>query len=256
MTWDPAQYEKFKRERSRAFYDLLAQLDDVSPKTIVDLGCGTGELTAELARTWPEAHVIGIDSSPEMIAKSDAFECERLRLQVAAIEDWQPATPVDLLFSNAALHWLHDHEQQIERLASFVAPGGTFAFQMPNQFAEPSHTIIQQMRNLPEWKPLIGADRSEGYVAKPEWYLSALSKLSFDVRVWETIYYQILEGDDAALEWVKGTALRALLAKLTPEQQERFLSQCCPLYAKAYPSEEGRTLMPYRRLFVVATRKA
>lgn len=254
MTWDPTQYEKFKLERSQPFFDLLAQLDDISPNTIVDLGCGTGELTAELANKWPAAKTIGVDNSPEMIAKSAPFETPNLRFEVGSMEHWQPSQPVDLLFSNAAYHWLQDHEEQIVRLAKLVAPGGTFAFQAPNQFGEPSHTIIQGVRNSPEWKPRIGSDRSDGYVAKPAWYIHALAELGYKPRVWETIYYQMVQGEDAALEWVKGTALRPLLAKLPPEQQERFLAHCRPLFAKAYPKSEGGTLFPYRRLFVVAKR--
>jgi trans-aconitate 2-methyltransferase len=213
-----------------------------------------GELTAELAKKWPTAQVIGVDNSAEMISKSAQFATARLKFEQKLMEDWQPSQPVDLLFSNAAYHWLRDHENQIVRLAKLVAPGGTFAFQAPNQFAEPSHTIIQEVRNSPEWNPLIGSDRSDGYVAKPEWYLHALTELGYKARVWETIYYQMVPSEDAALEWVKGTALRPLLAKLTPDQQERFLSHCRPLFAKAYPKSEGGTLFPYRRMFVVAKR--
>src|SRR4051812_3631972 len=165
MAWDPAQYEKFKKERARPFFDLLAQLD-IEPQTIVDLGCGTGELTAELAKKWSQATVLGVDNSSEMIEKSKAFANEQLRFETAPMEKWAPKEPVDLLFSNAAFHRLKPHEEQIERLVGFVTKGGTFAFQAPNQFREPSHTIIQEVRNSPEWKSLIGSDRSDGYLAE------------------------------------------------------------------------------------------
>jgi len=254
MAWDPAQYGKFKAERSRPFFDLLAQLDGISPKTIVDLGCGTGELTAELRRKWPEARVLGLDGSPEMIANSAPYASERLRFEIGEIENWSPAKPVDLLFSNAAFHWLKDHEQQIKRLAGFVAPEGTLAFQAPNQFREPSHTVIQEVRNGPEWKLLIGSDQSDGYLAKPQWYLETFRELGFEPRLWETIYYHVLQGEDAALEWVKGTALRGVLSKLDRDQQQRFLAQCAEKFRKAYPKRNGGTLFPYRRMFVVAVR--
>jgi trans-aconitate 2-methyltransferase len=255
MAWDPAQYEKFKAERARPFFDLLAQLDDISPKTIVDLGCGTGELTAELGYKWPQARVLGLDSSPEMIANSAPYASKRLRFEISEIESWSPTQPVDLVFSNAAFHWLKNHEQQIKRLAGFVAPEGALAFQAPNQFREPSHTIIQEVRNATEWKPLIGSEQSDGYLAQPHWYLETFRKLGFEPRLWETIYYQVLQGDDAALEWVKGTALRGVLAKLNGEQQQRFLAQCGEKFRKAYPKENGGTLFPYRRMFVVAKRR-
>jgi trans-aconitate 2-methyltransferase len=255
MAWDPAQYEKFKAERARPFFDLLAQLEGISPKTVVDLGCGTGELTNELAKKWPQAHVLGIDSSPEMLEKARPFASAHLRFELYEMESWAPEEPVDLLFSNAAFHWLRPHEEQMRRLASCVAPGGTFAFQAPNQYREPSHTIIQEMRNAPEWKPLVGSAVSDGYLAEPQWYLDTLLAMGFTPRLWETIYYQVLKGEDAALEWVKGTALRGVLAKLNLEQQERFLAQCAGKFCAAYPKSEGGTLFPYRRMFVVAKRQ-
>jgi trans-aconitate 2-methyltransferase len=254
MAWDPAQYEKFKKERARPFFDLLAQLDDIEPKTAVDLGCGTGELTAELAKKWPQAEVVGVDNSPDMLEKSKAYASERLRFEQSAMEEWTPKIPVDLLFANAAFHWLKPHEQQVQRLASFVRSGGTFAFQAPNQYREPSHMIIQEVRNAPEWKPLIGSATSDGYLAAPDWYLDTLREMGFVPRLWETIYYQVLEGENAALEWVKGTALRGVLAKLDPEQQKRFLAQCAEKFNEAYPKAKGGTLFPYRRMFVIAKR--
>jgi trans-aconitate 2-methyltransferase len=252
MAWDPAQYEKFKKERARPFFDLLAQLDDISPRSIVDLGCGTGELTAELAKKWPQAEVVGVDNSPEMLEKSTPHTRERLRFELNDMSQWSPKSPIDLIFSNAAFHWLKPHEEQIQRLAGFVTR--TFAFQAPNQYREPSHTIIQDVRNAAEWKQLIGSATSDGYLSPPEWYLNTLREMGFASRVWETIYYQVLEGDNAALEWVKGTALRGVLAKLDPGQQKRFLAQCAEKFSAAYPKTNGGTLFPYRRMFVVAKR--
>ncbi len=254
MAWDPAQYEKFKNERARPFFDLLAQLDDISPKIVVDLGCGTGELTAELAQKWPQAPVLGTDNSPEMVEKPKPYATDRLRFELNEMAQWTPRAPVDLIFSNSAFHWLQPHEEQIQRLARFVAPRGTFAFQAPNQYREPSHTIIQEVRNAPEWKPIVGSATSDGYLAEPHWYLDALQAMGFVPRVWETIYYQVLEGDNAALEWVKGTALRGVLAKLDPERQKRFLAQCAEKFSVAYPKTGDGTLFPYRRMFVVAKR--
>ena len=254
MAWDPAQYEKFKKERARPFFDLLAQLDDIEPKTVVDLGCGTGELTAELAKKWPQATVVGVDNSPEMLEKSKAYASERLRFELNEMAQWSPKTAVDLIFSNAAFHWLKPHEEQIQRIARFVARGGTVAFQAPNQYREPSHTIIQDVRNTPEWRALIGSVTSDGYLAAPNWYLDTLRHMGFAPRLWETIYYQVLEGENAALEWVKGTALRGVLAKLDLEQQKRFLAQCAEKFSAAYPKTNGGTLFPYRRMFVVAKR--
>lgn len=256
MGWDPQQYEKFKAERSRPFFDLLVAVGDISPQTVVDLGCGTGELTAELGKRWPEAEVTGIDSSPEMIEQAAKLSSERLWFEVCSIEQWKTHAQFDLVFSNAALHWLKRHEYEIERLADRVAPGGTFAFQMPNQFNEASHLIIQEVRNRPEWRELVGSESSDGYVAEIDWYKKALGRPPFSCEVWEKVYEQELRGDDAVLEWLKGSALRGLLAKLDIEQQERFLAQCGVKLREAYPqNEDGGTPFPYRRLFVVARRK-
>lgn len=253
MAWDPAQYGKFAKERAQPFFDLLAQIE-AQPNSVVDLGCGAGELTAVLAKRWPTAEVMGVDSSPEMIANARAHARDNLCFEQLPIESWNPPQPFDLVFANAALHWVKPHEQQIERLAGCVAKGGTFAFQAPNQFAAPSHTLIHDVRNLPEWRDVIGSASSDGYLAPPSWYLHALTGWGFATRVWETIYYQMLEGDNAVLEWLKGTALRAPLAKLDAAQQERFLEQLGRRLRSAYPKENGGTLLPYRRLFVVATR--
>jgi trans-aconitate 2-methyltransferase len=252
MAWDPAQYEKFKKERARPFFDLLAQLDDIAPRTVVDLGCGTGELTAELARKWPQARVVGVDNSPEMLEKSKSYAGDRLRFELSEMERWTPEHPVDLLFSNAAFHWLKPHEQQIKRLATFVAAGGTFAFQAPNQFEEPTHVIMQEVRNAPEWKPLVGAETPDSYLADPMWYIKTLSAMDFQVRVFETMYYQVVQGDDPVLEWLKGTSLRCILEKLDAGQQERFAEECGAKLRAAYPKKSGGTLFPYRRMFVVA----
>ena len=256
MAWDPTQYDKFKKERARPFFDLLAQLDDISPKTVVDLGCGTGELTAELAKKWPQAQVLGVDSSPEMLEKSKTHANKHPRFRTAAMEEWTPSSPVDLIFSNSAFHWLKPHEPQIKRIASFVAAGGTFAFQAPNQFREPTHVIMQEVRNSPEWKLLVGSETADSYLADPMWYIETLNAMGFDVRVFETLYHQVVQGDDPVLEWLKGTSLRCILEKLDLEQQERFAAQCGVKMRAAYPKRESGTLFPYRRMFVIARRAA
>jgi trans-aconitate 2-methyltransferase len=254
MAWDPTQYDKFKKERSRPFFDLLAQLDDISPRTIVDLGCGTGELTAELAKKWQHAQVVGVDSSPEMLEKSRAYAGERLRFMTAAMEQWTPSRPIDLILSNSAFHWLNPHEKQIQRIASFVAAGGAFAFQAPNQFKEPTHVIMQEVRNAPEWRPLVGSETPDSYLAEPMWYIEALSAMGFQASVFETMYYQVVQGDDPVLEWLKGTSLRCILDKLDPGKQERFALECGEKLRAAYPKKESGTLFPYRRMFVIAKR--
>lgn len=256
--WDPHQYEKFKRERARPFLDLFARLDDLDPATIVDLGCGTGELTVELSSRWPHADVLGLDSSSQMMAKAEQHKHAqapgRLRFEQADIGHWSPSSSIDLVFSNAAFHWLDDHERQIERIAGFVGANGTMAFQMPNQGAQPSHQIVKQLCNAPRWNEKLGAHSTDWSIAAPAWYVRAFAAWGFTSSVWETVYYQVLEGENAVLEWLKGTTLRGILAQLGSSEQAEFLSECGLKLREAYPKTEFGTLLPYRRLFVVAKR--
>ncbi len=255
--WDPQQYHRFQNERSRPFYDLLAQIDLESPRTIVDLGCGSGELTAQLSGRWSEADVVGIDSSPEMINEAKTYERPgKLEFRLGGISEWEPEEPVDLLFSNAAYQWVPDHERLIPRLAGFIASEGTMAFQVPGNFDAPSHTILAELRQSEKWKDKLaaGADRSAA-VQAPEWYIRVLQERGFYVTAWETTYYQIMPGNDPVLEWVKGTALRPVLAILEGKEREEFLDEYRERLRMTYPPQSFGTIFPFRRIFVIA-RKA
>ncbi len=252
--WNPDQYARYRSHRARPFFELLAQVDLEQPRTIVDLGCGTGELTATLAERWPHARVVGIDASAEMLEKAARIEFHpRLSFQHGTIESWTPDAPVDLLVSNAALQWVPEHTTLIPRLAGFVADGGTFAMQVPGNFDAPSHTILRDLRLSERWRPMLGgaADRSAA-VMSLDWYVRTLTDLGFSVNAWETTYLQILHGDNPVLEWVKGTALRPVLAALDEQDRGEFLDEYGQLLAEAYPVSAFGTVFPFRRLFVVA----
>jgi trans-aconitate 2-methyltransferase len=257
MTWDAEQYNKFAAERARPFADLLAQVDRESDKTrqIVDLGCGPGKLTRQLAERWPGAQVVGVDNSADMLAKAQPLTIPgRLEFVQADLADWSPARPVDFIFSNAALHWITDHERLLARLAPWLSPGGTLAVQMPNRFDGPVQQAIDATAADPRWAArLTGVGLHRGSVQPIEWYVRALHDLGFAVNAWETTYVHVLSGDDPVLEWFRGTGLRPLLARLDAATAEQFNSQLAARFRTLYPPRNGTTLFPMPRLFFVAT---
>ncbi|PZR98740.1 MAG: trans-aconitate 2-methyltransferase [Candidatus Chloroheliales bacterium] len=254
--WNPEQYRRYRDERSRPFFELLAQVDAPDARTIADLGCGPGELTATLLERWPNARIYGVDNSAEMLAAAAQFAIPgRLSFELADAATWQPPAPLDLLISNATLHWLPNHDTLLPRLVSLLAPHGVFAFQVPGNFDQPSHTILKQIRTSPRWAAKVGwgADRSAASQS-PAWYFELLTGLGMKVNAWETTYLHVLQGEDAVLEWAKGTALRPVVAVLNAEEQAEFTVEYAARLREAYPHREYGTLLPFRRIFVVASK--
>jgi trans-aconitate 2-methyltransferase len=256
--WNPEQYSRYSNERSRPFFDLLAQVHHPNPRTIIDLGCGSGELTAAMGERWPGARIHGVDSSPEMIAEANAYTVpERVTFEIGDLQTWRAAGPVDILISNAAYQWVPDHETLLPRLTEMVAPGGVFAFQVPGNFDAPSHQILAGLRGSPRWNDKLGGGASRSAaVQSPEWYLGFLIERGMQVDAWETTYLHILQGENAVLEWVKGTALRPVLARLDRDEQDSFLAEYAALLSEAYPPQSFGTVFPFRRIFVVAEKGA
>jgi trans-aconitate 2-methyltransferase len=254
--WDVSQYSRFQSERTRPFFDLVGQVRAESPARVVDLGCGTGELTRTLADRWPRAIVLGIDSSPQMLAESAKFkQQDRVEFLQQDIADWSPAEPVDVIISNAALQWLPRHDELVTRLASFLTPGGVLAVQMPNRFRTASQRAIEDAMNDPRWRErMAGVGLHQESVQPLEEYTRLLMRLGCSVNAWETTYMHILPGKDGVLEWLEGTGLRPLLATLDPLDKEAFRTEVGARLRRAYPSFNGATLFPMPRLFFVATR--
>lgn len=251
--WDPAQYARYAGERSRPFHELVSRIGAENPARVVDLGCGDGALTAALAERWPAASVLGVDSSAEMLEKATPSPDGRLGFQLGAIEDWQPESPVDVLVSNAALHWVPDHAAELDRLVTLLRPGGWLAFQVPGNADAPSHTLLSELRRSPKWRDRLGtgAHRSPDTLDPPA-YLDRLAGLGCTVDAWETTYAHVLHGPDPVLDWVRGTALRPVLAALTPADAAEFEADYGAALRTAYPSAPYGTVLPFRRVFVVA----
>ena len=255
MPWDPVQYLAFDVERSRPALDLLARVPNETPRRVVDLGCGAGNVTRMLRLRWPEAELLGVDQSPEMLAAAERA-CAGVVWQQADLATWTPEMPVDLIFSNAALHWVDDHRSLIPRLLGFLAPGGCLAVQMPRNHDRPSHTAAFELIDArPEWSRRLAPLLRRDPVLTAEAYLALLQPLVDRVEVWETDYLHQLHGEDPVLAWTRGTFLTPLLEALDEADRGSFLNAYKRKLNEAYPPDpEGRTTFRFRRLFLVARR--
>jgi len=252
--WDPAQYLKFSQPRLRAALELLGRVQLDAPAVVYDLGCGSGALTTIMAERWPGAVVTGVDDSGEMLRRAvpSAPNARWLRKDIAA---WAPEAAADLIYSNAALHWLPDHEHLLRRLIGYLAPGGVLAVQMPRNFSAPSHVAIAQAAREGPWRARLEPLLHESPVAEPRWYLDLLSSLCARVDLWQTEYFQILSGENPVKEWTKGTWLQPLLAALAEPARTEFEEAYARRVARAYPPRaDGTTVLPFLRLFFIASR--
>ena len=261
MPWNPAQYLQFEGERLRPALDLLARVPLENPRSIIDLGCGSGNVTRLLGERWPDAQIVGVDSSPSMLQQARAATGgdPRITFVAADLTHWQPEAPVDLVYSNAALHWLPDHAALFARVAAMVAPRGALAVQMPDNFRAPSHTLIADLARNERWRKQLAAIVREPPVATAEAYFGWLAPLMSAVDIWLTEYLQVLarrnDGEHPVAAWTKGTWLVPFLELLDEQERAEFLRDYMQQLAHHYPARpDGRTLFPFRRLFVIATR--
>jgi trans-aconitate 2-methyltransferase len=250
VPWDPDRYLRFADHRARPGLELMARIPDIDARAIVDLGSGTGQLAARLAERWPAASVRGVDSSAEMVERA-RVDHPAIDWTVGDIAAWQPSEPVDLLFSNAALHWLDGHDTLFRRLRSFLAPGGVLAVQMPDNWAAPTHRIPAGVLDEGQWPAAAREALLRDRLADPGDYASWLAPAGVDL--WRTTYYQRLTGDDPVWTWVTGSVLGPVLAALDEPDRERFGGVCRARYRLAYPAgPDGVTTLPFSRLFLVA----
>ncbi|KAL5041180.1 hypothetical protein BDW71DRAFT_192240 [Aspergillus fruticulosus] len=254
--WSAKQYLKFEAERTRPARDLLAQVPLDTPRDVVDLGCGPGNSTAVLLARYPDARVAGMDSSPDMIRKAR----ETLPGIVFTVDDlstYTPENPVELFFSNAVFQWLPRNQRLeiIKRLIRSQPSGGVFAFQVPDNLAEPSHVAMRETAANGPWSSTLQSVARDSFQSPQEIY-DELKPLCADVNIWHTHYHHSLENHGAVVEWVKGTGLRPFIDPLSVADRESFLRAYKGRLEQLYPkSIDGRVLLRYPRLFVVAVRK-
>ncbi len=252
-SWDAQQYVKFKRERTQPSLDLVSRIEVDIPNTIVDIGCGPGNSTAVLRSRWPGAEISAFDSSPEMLAlarKSDSsiswFEADA--------STWLPERKYDLIFSNAALQWLPNHEQLFPRLLSIVSQTGALAIQMPAYYDSPLHKQLIDVSKNTAWADATAPARSRLSMRPPEFYYDLLGDSASKIDIWQTAYYHEMDSVESILEWFRGTGMRPFLDALqNPEDKSRFESELLDRYRQVYlKRDNGKVLLPFRRFFLIA----
>lgn len=255
--WDPNLYLKFSGYRARPAVDLIAQIELQNPPRVIDLGCGTGNSTEQLHSRWPQAELTGLDNSPEMLSQARKNHPDWNWVQ-AGVERWNPDTPYDLIFSNAALHWIGDHGSLFPRLMNAVAAGGALAVQMPDSYHLPAHTVMLEVANDPAapWVRALAGAAETISVRPTAFYYDALRKLAGRLNIWQTEYLQILDGPWAILDWVRSTGMRRYTERLPSDEQRKMFEQhCLKKFEQAYPgNDQGKSLFAYRRTFIIAYR--
>lgn len=254
--WSAAAYLRFEDERTRPAVDLLARVSLDAPKRVVDLGCGPGNSTELLVGRFPDAEILGLDSSPDMLAAARR-RLPEVAFQEADVSTWSPARAPDLIFANAVLQWLPGHEALFPRLMRMLAPGGVLAVQMPDNLEEPSHAAMREVARDGRWAGrLAGAAASRTKILAGEAYFDLLAPLASSVDVWRTTYLHPLDGAEAIAGWCRSTGLRPFLDPLDEDERQAFLALYTKRLATFYPERAtGKTLLRFPRLFMAAARR-
>lgn len=257
-SWDPDLYVRFADHRDRPFHELVARVGATEPCTVVDLGCGPGTLTATLARRWPQARVVGVDSSQEMIAAAQPLAGERLAFARADLRDWLSQTApesIDVIVSNATLQWVPDHLDLLPELTGRLAPGGWLAIQIPGNHDAPLHTLLRELATSGPYAAHAASAAERFTLPEPGDYLAALAGLGLSVDAWETTYLQLLHGPDPVFAWISGTGARPVLQALPDRLRQQFEQTYRERLRTAYPEQPFGTVLPFRRVFAVAHRR-
>ena len=265
-SWNPGQYLKFADHRLRPALDLMGRIPLEQPEVIYDLGCGSGNVTRLLADRWRGAQVVGMDNSPEMLAQAAGGDTDadsgRVRWQTGDLSDWRPDHTPSILYSNAVIQWVPEHQELVPRLWRLLPPGGCLAVQAPLSWDMRSHHLMRETLadGGPGGQQLGSAELRQAvgnrWVQDPDFYYDLLAPEAAHLDVWTTEYQHVLSGDDAVLEWVTGTGLRPILNGLDDGEREVYLEEYRRRLNLEYPQRaDGVTLYPFRRLFFVAVRK-
>jgi trans-aconitate 2-methyltransferase len=252
MAWDPRQYLRYADERLRPALDLIARIPLEAPKQVADLGCGPGNVTALLARRWPTATVVGVDSSPAMIETASTAETG-CRFVLGDFATWIADTCVDVIYSNAALQWHANHRSLFPHLLDQLAQGGVFAASMPSMEESPLHRLQHVVAKSGPWATRLAGVEARWPILSPDDYYDLLGPRVASLDIWETTYLHVLHGEDAAAQWAAGTSLRPFLDRLPPDVRRDFQSAYAEALRPAYPARaDGTTLLPFKRLFIIA----
>ncbi|NNM94213.1 MAG: methyltransferase domain-containing protein [Bacteroidia bacterium] len=252
MPWNAGIYNKFKSERAAPFYDLLKLLHPYKGAEVIDLGCGTGELTGELCRTIPGSVVLGIDSSPEMLAEASAYECDRLTFKHTTIQEIiRSGNQWDIVFSNAALQWVDDHRALLPGIISLVKTGGQLAIQMPSNHNHYTHTAIRQIALREPFKSALdGWTRTSPVLTTEEYATLLYNQKGIAINVFEKVFPHVLANADALAEWVSGTALVPYMDKLPGTLHNLFMDEYRKTLREKFPARP--VFYPFKRIFIAA----
>jgi trans-aconitate 2-methyltransferase len=259
MPWDPEQYLKFAAPRERPALDLLARVPLGNPGRVYDLGCGSGNTTRLLQQRWPRARITGVDSSPEMLAEARAAAAQSrdghpLDYIQGDLATWLPGDPVDVFYSNAALHWIGGHEVLFPRLMRSLMPHGVLAVQMPTGQDQPRLAVLAELAHRPQWRDRLVPLLFPKVGTSAEYY-DLLVPHARALDIWQTEYIHVLSGEDPVAEWSRGSSLAPLLAALDDSEAKEFYQAYAARMREAYPQRpDGTTLLPFPRIFIVAER--
>jgi trans-aconitate 2-methyltransferase len=251
-TWDKDLYYRFRAQRTQPSIDLVARIECDQVDDAVDLGCGAGNSTAVLRNRWPDASIVGTDNSDEMLRAAQETD-DAVQWLLADIATWQPDQPFDVVFSNAALQWLPDHQSLIPRLFEWVREGGVLAVQLPDHYASALYQVLIDVSNDPRWSARMDAARSSLTRHTVSFYYDLLSSLTDRFDIWTTEYHHELQTHEDILTFHRGTGMRPYLESLSESEVDSFEKIVLEGYRNAFPVQaNGRVLFPFRRLFFIA----
>jgi len=254
--WNPSLYLKFMDERTRAARDLLDRVPLAAARLVYDLGCGPGNSSRLLTRRFPDARLVGLDTSEAMLAHARNL-VPNATFARGDIAGWSPEAPPDLIFTNAALHFLPNHHELIPRLASTLAPGGVFAAQMPSTANESSHALMRMVAAEGPWSSrLVPVAKTQPYIAAVDDYYEWLQPVSKAIELWLTTYVYMFDIAAGVADFFAGSALQPFLERLSDDERCAFVARYREGLEDAYPAQsDGKVLLPYPRLFMVAVRR-
>lgn len=254
--WNPELYRQFEAERTRPAQELLSRIPTINALCATDLGCGPGNSTELLSRAWPDAQITGLDSSQAMLdrARQRLPGCHFVRED---IQRWQASRPQNVIFANASLQWLTDHETLLPHLIAQLAPAGVLAVQMPDNLEQPSHRLMRDIAQNPPWKGTIDSNVvNRKRLLSTEQYYDLLCAAGCRVDIWRTTYYHVMPTPQAIVDWLRATGLRPFLDALNEQQQADYLARYQDEIARAYPERaDGNLLLAFPRLFMVAQKR-
>jgi len=255
IEWNSELYLRYEQERTQPSFDLVQRISLEAPQEIIDLGCGPGNSTRALRQRWPNAQITGLDSSSAMIERARQSS-GKIEWKVADIQTWSEPNRFDLIFANASLHWMANHETLTQRLLDSVKAGGVLAFQMPALYHQPASEAAHELAKSPSWRPYQLEDRYTLCVHPPNAYYDWLAPFSRQLQIWETVYFHQLENHQGIIEFYSSTGLKPYLEGLPSEEvRDRFKADLESVYRTLFPARKnGRVLFPFRRLFVIASR--